>query len=105
VKILGNLSEMGEPGSIADFVTGYFEQIEEKIKNPSAVNEFLIQMEKFEISLLENVDRGIHQKLLFVLLKMISGSDVNFSVIATERLLLFMKKIPSIFESFSPNEG
>ena len=40
---------MSEP-NLAEFVTGYFEHADEKIKTPSAINEFLIQIENFEIS-------------------------------------------------------
>ena len=58
-----------------------------------------------DLPTIESCEREVHQKLLFILLKLISASTVHLAIVACERLLLLMKKISAIFESFSPNEG
>ena len=91
--------------AFTDMIGEYFENIDEKLSSPHHINSFLIKLEEFEISVLESAGKGLHQKLLFILLKVISLSEVTLAVVATERLLLYLKKITNIFESFSPNEG
>jgi hypothetical protein len=43
------------------------------------------------------------QRLLFVLLKVISGSSPGYAFLACDKLLVYLKKIPVIFDSFNPN--
>ena len=51
---------------------------------------------------IEKTDKNTLQKLLFCLLKIISGSDVATSVKSCEKLVIYMKKINLIFDSFKP---
>lgn len=50
----------------------------------------------------EKAEKSTLQKLLFCLLKIISGSDVATSVKSCEKLVVYMKKINLIFDSFKP---
>jgi len=55
------------------------------------------------VSSLEKEDKTILQRLLFVLLKIISTASQHFALNACDKLLIYLKKIPVIFENFTPN--
>jgi hypothetical protein len=59
-------------------------------------------LESQSLSSIEVAEKSILQKLLFCLLKIMSGSDLAIAVKSCEKLVVYMKKVNFIFESFKP---
>lgn len=84
-------------------IHNYFEQVQESIKDGAKTNQLFDLLDQAEIKTLEEADKTTLQELLFVLLSQVSSAPVSTSLAACDRILLYLKKIPMIFESFNPS--
>ena len=72
------------------------------IQDATQISQLFNTLDETGIKILEKVELNSLKRLLFILLKIISLASVQNAFAACDRFLLYLKKIPAIFDLFNP---
>lgn len=82
----------------------FFRNVDDNIKDTQKVKQLFDNLDSSDIKVLEDADKEHLQELLVILLKLISSASGSTSLASCDRVLLYLKKIPVIFDTFKPNK-
>ena len=84
-------------------IKSYYDNVSDNIKDGNQTTKLYSVLDEAGIKLLEDSNKNTLQQLLIILLKQVSMAQVGTAQAACDRILLYLKKIPMIFDSFNPN--
>lgn len=91
-------------GQAEKIIHDFFRNVDDNIKDSQKVKQLFDNLDSSDIKILEDADREHLQELLVILLKLISSASGSTALASCDRVLLYLKKIPLIFDAFKPNK-
>ena len=92
-----------QPEQVQSAISSYYEGVTDNIKDANKTNKLFGILDEAGIKGLEELDKNVLQQLLIILLRQVSTAQVPTAQSACDRILLYLRKIPSIYDSFNPN--
>jgi hypothetical protein len=81
----------------------FLNTMDESIRDSGKVSKFFSTLDDAGLKIMEEASKQSMQELLFVLLNFVSVGSETAALAACDRILLFLKNIPVMFDSFNPN--
>ena len=92
-----------QPEQVQSAINSYYEGVTDNIKDTNKTNKLFGILDEAGIKVLEEMEKDVLQQLLIILLRQVSTAQVPTAQSACDRILLYLRKIPSIYDSFNPN--
>src|SRR3990167_6706609 len=90
-------------GQVEKTIHEFLNTMDESIRDSAKVSKFFSTLDEAGLKMMEEASKQSMQELLFVLLNFVSVGSETAALAACDRILLFLKNIPVMFDSFNPN--